>query len=154
MTWPLGMPHQGTQHFIMHKRTKGPLAKCGANPSLGLTACHNLWREVDCPACLALKPRKKKPPGVIWIGHHAENEVPDGDIIVYHIHGERQYLGTCKFHLRVDCPHLVNWRPRQRPRNWETDKQFEQQEKEKAVIKNHYQPDSIGENQKCKTCWK
>jgi hypothetical protein len=38
--------------------------------------------------------------------HHAENDVP-----VYHTHGLRQYLGKCKVHKSLDCPHLKNWKP-------------------------------------------
>ena len=35
----------------------------------------------------------------------------DGQVPVYHTHGLRQYLGTCKIHKRFDCPHLKNWVP-------------------------------------------
>lgn len=37
--------------------------------------------------------------------------LPEGMLILYHTHGERQYLGTAKFHVRPDCPHLRHWRP-------------------------------------------
>lgn len=30
---------------------------------------------------------------------------------VYHTHGLRQYIGTCKYHLDLYCPHLVHWVP-------------------------------------------
>ncbi len=38
--------------------------------------------------------------------HHDDNDVP-----VYHTHGHRQHMGTCKTHKSLDCPHLVNWKP-------------------------------------------
>lgn len=34
-----------------------------------------------------------------------------GQVPVYHTHGLRQHLGTCKLHKRSDCPHLRHWRP-------------------------------------------
>ena len=34
-----------------------------------------------------------------------------GDVPVYHTHGLRQYLGRCKIHKRLDCPHLLRWTP-------------------------------------------
>jgi hypothetical protein len=36
---------------------------------------------------------------------------PPGAVFVYHIHGRRQWYGTCKLHLWPDCPALLRWRP-------------------------------------------
>jgi hypothetical protein len=36
---------------------------------------------------------------------------PPGALFVYHVHGRRQAYGTCKLHLRPDCPALLRWRP-------------------------------------------
>lgn len=46
-------------------------------------------------------------------GHPSDKEkaLRDGLVPVYHTHGLRQYLGTCKYHIRLDCPVLVHWRP-------------------------------------------
>lgn len=34
-----------------------------------------------------------------------------GQVPVYHTHGLRQWMGTCKIHMRPDCPHLAHWKP-------------------------------------------
>lgn len=37
--------------------------------------------------------------------------VPQDSVVVYHTHGYRQMIGTCKFHFKIDCPHLRHWKP-------------------------------------------
>jgi hypothetical protein len=64
---------------------------------------------------------------------------------VYHVHGYRQYLGTCKLHASPDCRHFAQWRPglllgkvrmgKVIMRDWETSL------------------DSIPPALRCKTCW-
>jgi len=59
---------------------------------------------------------------------------------VYHIHGKRQYYGTCKFHVRKDCFRLLKWKPPTKlsktiMREWE-----------KSL-------ESIPISMRCKSCW-
>jgi hypothetical protein len=70
-------------------------------------------------------------------------EVPEGNTVVYHTQGFRQYMGTCKFHFKLDCPHLLKWRPGTVGGG--------RAQLEKIIIKNHY-PHVI-ESFRCKTCW-
>lgn len=73
--------------------------------------------------------------------------IREGDIFVYHVQGLSAHMGTCKLHSRPDCPALIAWIPEGTKSNWVG--RFG-----KVLIKNNYSPDSIGESQKCKRCWK
>lgn len=44
-------------------------------------------------------------------GRHFPAALPAGAVVYYHTHGRRQWYGSCKLHLRPDCPHLANWSP-------------------------------------------
>lgn len=59
---------------------------------------------------------------------------------VYHTHGYRQYMGTCRIHTRADCRHLLHWKPGRRlgrviMREWEESL------------------DAVPVTWRCKTCW-
>lgn len=59
---------------------------------------------------------------------------------VYHTHGYRQYVGTCKVHADVDCRHLRAWKPAPQlaktiMREWEESL------------------DAVPASWRCKTCW-
>jgi len=59
---------------------------------------------------------------------------------VYHTHGYRQYVGTCKVHADVDCRHLRAWKPAPQlaktiMREWEESL------------------DAVPVSWRCKTCW-
>ncbi len=37
--------------------------------------------------------------------------IPKGQAVVYHTHGIRQGMGTCKLHRYPECVHIKYWRP-------------------------------------------
>jgi hypothetical protein len=59
---------------------------------------------------------------------------------VYHTHGLRQYLGTCKMHARLDCRHLRDWKP---------------PKKLAKTIMREWEPflNAVPEYMRCRTCW-
>lgn len=76
-----------------------------------------------------------------------ESEIQDcgpaprpGQVPVYHTHGLRQYMGTCKIHKFSSCAHLTNWTPgsglgKTIMREWEDDYS------------------KVPESARCKTCF-
>ena len=68
------------------------------------------------------------------------NRFPGCDVPVYHTHGMRQYLGTCKYHASPDCRHLQHWTPGRRLG--------------KTIMREWCERlDTIPGRQRCKTCW-
>ncbi len=64
-----------------------------------------------------------------------------GQIATYHTHGVRQYKGTCKYHIRPDCVHLLRWKP--------------MKGMSKTIMREGFDfEQQIGEPDRCKTCWR
>ncbi len=68
-----------------------------------------------------------------------QNVQPD-DVIVYHTHGFRNYVGTNKLHIDPNCTHLLNWRPHHLDG--------------KTIMKNNYSKNIASGSIMCKTCSK
>jgi hypothetical protein len=70
---------------------------------------------------------------------------PPGAIFVYHVHGRRQLYGTCKLHLRPDCPALVRWRP----------EMHRGQRLAKVAMREWFRrTEDIPERDRCRVCWR
>lgn len=69
-----------------------------------------------------------------------KEKLDDNEIYVYHVHGRRQYYGTCKIHLKSDCVVLKNWNPGKGLG--------------KTIMKDHDKIDQIPNHLKCKKCFK
>jgi hypothetical protein len=48
---------------------------------------------------------------VVSLQDAGAKKLTENDVPVYHTHGLRQYMGDAKYHKRLDCPHLTNWKP-------------------------------------------
>ena len=77
-------------------------------------------------------------------GSRIKFPLPEGYVLVYHTHGLRQYIGTCKLHLSIDCRHLVHWRP----------EKHGSESLGKVVMREAVHPKNISERARCKTCWR
>jgi len=71
------------------------------------------------------------------------------DWVIYHTHGWRQYMGTCKEHARLDCPHLVNWKPGRHPMSRAERVVY----LHKTVMRETTDPTWNFPNLQCRTCW-
>lgn len=73
-----------------------------------------------------------------------KDRLAPGQIIVYHTHGFRQYMGTAKYHLTVECPHLVHWKP----------DSTRVGRMSKIIMRDAVTPIDIHQLSRCGTCWK
>lgn len=64
----------------------------------------------------------------------------DHMIYVFHTHGIRQALGTCKIHLKSNCHILIRWRPGAGLG--------------KIIMRDMRDVKNISEGEKCKFCWR
>lgn len=78
--------------------------------------------------------------------------MPD-DVVVYHTHGLRQYMGTCKLHATPECPHLRHWSPGGTGPGG-TGPGGKWLKLAKVVMMNNYRAGQVRDSEKCKTCWK
>jgi hypothetical protein len=68
-----------------------------------------------------------------------------GNVPVYHIHGLRQFMGTCRLHMRPDCRHLTHWTP-ERHRGEPLAKEIMCDWRERY--------EDVPERSRCRTCFK
>ena len=73
-----------------------------------------------------------------------DDRIKPGQIVVYYTHGFRQYMGTAKFHVTPDCPHLVTWKPYSTRVG----------RLAKVLLRDNWNPEDIYDRIRCKTCWK
>lgn len=86
-------------------------------------------------AALPLPVQDAGPPGHL---------APPGADFVYHTHGRRQFYGTCKLHLRQDCPALLRWKP-----------ETHRGERLAKVLMREWfhQQEDVPERARCRICW-
>lgn len=77
-------------------------------------------------------------------GKPVSERIKPGQIIVYHTHGFRQYMGTAKYHVTPECRHLVHWKP----------ESTRVGRLAKVIMRDTVKPSDIHQRARCGTCWK